>query len=333
MDLKSILMGLAFALMWSSAFTSARMIVADAPPLTSLALRFLVSGLIGITIAKALGQRLALSKIQWRNTAIFGICQNAIYLGFNFVAMQWIEASLAAIVASTMPLIVALAGWALFGERLRALGYAGLLAGLIGVAIIMGSRLSGGVDVTGLVLAGVGAAALAFATLMLRGASAGGNLLMIVGIQMLIGSAALTVAAVALESWSVTWSLRLALAFSYTTLVPGLLATWRGACGGVSLPQPVFRRRDRQRPAGRGAGSVGSGRRCDRCCGHSGGSGVAGDGSASALRHGAEAWRGLCGTAETGSDVWRSATGRRGPAARLPPGGDSFTDWMFFSEK
>ena len=49
---------------------------------------------------------------------------------------------------------------------------------------------------------------------------------MIVGIQMLIGSAALTVAAVALESWSVTWSLRLALAFSYTTLVPGLLATW-----------------------------------------------------------------------------------------------------------
>tara|TARA_R110002110_G_C13461819_1_gene718328 strand:- start:1243 stop:2121 length:879 start_codon:yes stop_codon:yes gene_type:complete len=226
MDLKSILMGLAFALMWSSAFTSARMIVADAPPLTSLALRFLVSGLIGITIAKALGQRLALSKIQWRNTAIFGICQNAIYLGFNFVAMQWIEASLAAIVASTMPLIVALAGWALFGERLRALGYAGLLAGLIGVAIIMGSRLSGGVDVTGLVLAGVGAAALAFATLMLRGASAGGNLLMIVGIQMLIGSAALTVAAVALESWSVTWSLRLALAFSYTTLVPGLLATW-----------------------------------------------------------------------------------------------------------
>ena len=35
--------------------------------------------------------------------------------------MQWIEASLAAIIASTMPLLVALAGWALFGERLRPL--------------------------------------------------------------------------------------------------------------------------------------------------------------------------------------------------------------------
>jgi len=226
MDLRSIAMGLAFALMWSSAFSSARMIVADAPPLTALALRFLVSGLIGVAIAWALGQRLALSKIQWRNTVVFGICQNAIYLGFNFVAMQWIDASLAAIVASTMPLIVAVAGWALFGERLRPLGYGGLLAGVTGVAIIMGSRLTGGVDVTGLLFCFVGAAALAFATLMVRGVSAGGNLLMIVGVQMLIGSAVLTVAALMLESWAINWNLRLVLAFGYTTLVPGLVATW-----------------------------------------------------------------------------------------------------------
>ena len=47
MDFRAIVMGLAFALMWSSAFTSARIIVADAPPLTALSLRFLISGLIG----------------------------------------------------------------------------------------------------------------------------------------------------------------------------------------------------------------------------------------------------------------------------------------------
>ena len=33
MDLRAIFMGLAFALMWSSAFTSARIIVSEAPPL------------------------------------------------------------------------------------------------------------------------------------------------------------------------------------------------------------------------------------------------------------------------------------------------------------
>lgn len=226
MDLRAIAMGLAFALMWSSAFTSARMIVADAPPLTALALRFLASGLIGVMIAAALGQTARLTRAQWRATVIFGICQNALYLGFNFVAMQWVEASLAAIVASTMPLLVALAGWLIFRERLAPLGYAGLIAGMIGVGIIMGHRISDGVDLLGLMFCAIGVLALTFATLSVRGASSGGNLLMIVGLQMLVGSSLLAVAAVALESWDVNWTPRLGLAFAYTTLVPGLLATW-----------------------------------------------------------------------------------------------------------
>lgn len=226
MDLRALFMGLAFALMWSSAFTSARMIVADAPPLTALALRFLVSGLIGVMIAAALGQTARLTKGQWRATVIFGICQNAIYLGFNFVAMQWIEASMAAILASTMPLLVALAGWLIFRERLAPLGYAGLFAGIIGVGIIMGHRISVGVDMTGLLFCGIGVLALTFATLSVRSAASGGNLLMIVGLQMLVGSACLSVAAIVFESWDVNWTPRLALAFVYTTLVPGLLATW-----------------------------------------------------------------------------------------------------------
>ena len=226
MDLRAIGMGLAFAFMWSSAFTSARIIVADAPPLTALAIRFLVSGLIGIGIALALGQSWRLTRGQRRATVIFGLCQNALYLGLNFVAMQWIEASLAAIIASTMPLIVALAGWLVFGERVRPLGVAGLFAGVAGVALIMGARISGGVDLFGIALCGIAVVALAFATLAVRGATSGGNLLMIVGLQMLIGAAVLAVAAVMLESWEVRWSWPLALAFLYTTLVPGLAATW-----------------------------------------------------------------------------------------------------------
>jgi drug/metabolite transporter (DMT)-like permease len=225
-DIRAILMGLAFAFMWSSAFTSARIIVADAPPMTALAIRFLVSGLIGIGIALALGQSWRLTRGQWRSTVVFGLCQNGLYLGMNFVAMQWIEASLAAIIASTMPLIVALAGWLIFGDKVRALGVAGLVAGVAGVSLIMGARFSGGVDVTGVVLCGIGVMALAFATLSVRGASSGGNLMMIVGIQMLIGSAALAVPALMLESWEVSWSWQLVAAFVYTTLVSGLAATW-----------------------------------------------------------------------------------------------------------
>lgn len=226
MDLRAIGMGLAFALMWSSAFTSARVIVEFAPPMTALALRFLISGLIGVALAFALGQSARLSRAQWKATLLFGLCQNALYLGLNFVAMQWIEASLAAIIASTMPLVVALAGWLVFRERLAPLAIVGLLAGVVGVTLIMGARFSGGVDLLGVVFCGIGVLSLAIATLAVRGASSGGNVLMIVGLQMLIGSAILWVPALALESFDITWNWQLIVAFAYTTLVPGLLATW-----------------------------------------------------------------------------------------------------------
>lgn len=219
-------MGLAFAFIWSSAFTSARIIVADAAPLASLALRFLVSGLIGVTIARALGQTWHLTKDQWRATFVFGLCQNALYLGLNFVAMQTIEASLAAIIASAMPLMVAAAGWLIFRDRLPAFGVGGLILGISGVVVIMSARLSGGVDIFGLTLCVIAAAALTVATLSMRGASSGGNLIMVVGLQMLVGSATLAIVAALFEPFHVTMTPSLIAAFTYTTLAPGLLATW-----------------------------------------------------------------------------------------------------------
>jgi drug/metabolite transporter (DMT)-like permease len=226
MDLRAIFMGLTFALLWSSAFTSARVIVTYAPPMGSLAVRFLISGLIGVAIAKALGQNWNLTRNQWRAVIVFGLCQNALYLGLNFVAMQWVEAGLASIIASTMPLMVAFAGWVIFGDRLKPQAAIGLALGIAGVTLIMGSRLSGGVDVTGVVLCFIAAAALTIATLSVRTASSGGNLMMIVGLQMFVGAFALAIASAVLETPTVTWSWQLGVAFTYTVLGPGLLATW-----------------------------------------------------------------------------------------------------------
>jgi drug/metabolite transporter (DMT)-like permease len=178
-----------------------------------------------VIIALMLGQSWRLSRKQWISVAVFGVCQNALYLGLNFVAMQTVEASLAAIIASTMPLIVACAGWIIFRERLSTLGICGLIAGLIGVALIMGSRIRADVDLFGIALCVVGAASLAAATLSMRGVSSSGNFLMIVGLQMLVGSLTLWVPAMMLETPTIVWTNSFVYAFIYTTLVPGLLAT------------------------------------------------------------------------------------------------------------
>ena len=225
MDIRSLIMGISFALMWSSAFTSARIAVAYASPLLMLSLRFLISGLLAVLIARLLGQTARLTRKQWIAVVLFGVCQNGIYLGSNFVAMQWIEASLAAIIASLLPLLVALASLIFLRERLSPAAIFGLIAGAVGVFIIMSDRLSGGADPVGVILCFIGVLALTVATMLVRGAIGSGNIIMIVGLQMLVGSAFLFPASLALETWHVTVSWQLIAAFTYTVLVPGLAAT------------------------------------------------------------------------------------------------------------
>ncbi len=225
MDIKSLIMGISFALMWSSAFTSARVAVAYASPLLLLSLRFLLSGILAIFIARMIGESSRLTRQQWIAVVIFGLFQNGVYLGVNFVAMQWIEASLAAIIASLLPLLVAFASWVFLRQRLSPVAIAGLFAGLVGVWIIMSARLGGGADPYGVALCFTGVIALTLATLMVRGAISGGNVVTTVGYAMLVGSTVLFLTSVLTEDWFVIWTWQLGLAFAYTMLVAGLLAT------------------------------------------------------------------------------------------------------------
>ena len=129
LDLVALAMGVAFSVMWSSAFATARVIVAYAPPLWALTFRFAISGLIAVVIARALGQSWRLTRPIALSVVIFGLCQNALYLGLNFTALQWVEASVASIIASSMPLIVAGLGWVLGREKVPPLGQLGLALG------------------------------------------------------------------------------------------------------------------------------------------------------------------------------------------------------------
>ncbi len=229
-------MGLGFAVIWSSAFTSAKIALVDAPPFLMLSVRFALAGAAAVALAAALGQRAPRGLRAWMLIVVFGLCQNGLYLGLNFLAMTRVPAGLAAIIASALPLAVAAFGRIALGERLGALGLAGLAAGFAGVLTIMIGRIAGGADPLGVALCAGGLLALALATLAARGISLGGGLLMAVGLQMLVGAAALAPVGLAFESVAqVRPTLSLGLAFAYMTLVAGVLATlvWFALVGRV----------------------------------------------------------------------------------------------------
>lgn len=225
MDWRAIGLGVLFATMWSSAFTSARMIVTDAPPFLALSLRFLLSGAVALGVGAALGQSLPRAREQWRAIGVFGLCQNALYLGLFFLAMRTIGAGFASVIASALPLMVAALSWAVMGERLTPMAGAGLALGFAGVLVIMTTRIGAGADPVAIGICLIGVLALSIATLSVRGASASGDLWMAVGLQMLVGAAALFPIALIFETWTVRWTPSLIGAFAYTVLIPGVAAT------------------------------------------------------------------------------------------------------------
>ena len=160
MDFRSIFMGILFSVIWSSAFTSAKILMSSAPPFLVLSLRFLISGILGIVIARLLGQNFNLSRQEGVGILIFGFCQNVLNLGLNFVALQWIDASMAVIIASMLPIVVAAISWIYLVEKPNIIGVLGLVAGMSGVLLIMIDRTGNQTKLLGILLCSVALLAL-----------------------------------------------------------------------------------------------------------------------------------------------------------------------------
>jgi drug/metabolite transporter (DMT)-like permease len=219
-------LGIAFAVLWSSAFSTAKVLVTYAPPFTISAVRFGLAALLAGGIALALRQPFPRGMAAVRPIILLGLCQNTAYLGLFFSAMTTIPAGLAAIIASAMPLIVAAFAPLVVKERIAALKLVGLMLGFAGVIWVMGSRIVGGIDTFGVALAVFGTAALAVATLTVKLGAFGTGMLMLVASQMAVGAAGCLVFALLLEDpTAITFAPTMFALLGYQVVFPGIIAT------------------------------------------------------------------------------------------------------------
>ncbi len=225
MQIKHLLLGVVFAIIWSSAFPSAKVVVQYAPPFFILFLRFFFSGLLAVAIAKALSQNISFNKKDWLSIVAFGVLQNSIYLGLIFLAATKIEANILVIIASILPLTVALFSWLFFNSKISILGIAGLLLGFSGVLVIMYQRAQSGSELIGIFLCFIALLATTIATLILSKINIKKeNVLMIVGLQMIIGCITLLPFSYFFEDWIIKWHVNFVLTFTYLSLFPGIIA-------------------------------------------------------------------------------------------------------------
>jgi drug/metabolite transporter (DMT)-like permease len=141
---------LLLTLIWGTTWAVIRLGLEGIPPLTGVALRFAIAGVLLLVLVPRLGVRFRWSREEMGLWAVNGVLSFSASYTIVYWAEQHIPSGLAALLFATYPLFVAvLAHFALPGERLGWRAAAGILLGFAGVAVIFSDdlRLLGGAQV------------------------------------------------------------------------------------------------------------------------------------------------------------------------------------------
>ncbi|HET9225039.1 MAG TPA: EamA family transporter [Thermoanaerobaculia bacterium] len=129
-------------LIWGSTWAAIRVSLEGIPPLTGVALRFLLACALLLILTPIFGVRLGQSPMERRLWLINAVLTFTVSYGLVYWGEQWVPSGLAAILFATFPLFVAvLAHFFLPGERLRGSSLVGVLIGFAGVAVLFSEDL------------------------------------------------------------------------------------------------------------------------------------------------------------------------------------------------
>ena len=127
----------ALAAIWGSSFLFMRVAVVSLGPVGTAESRLVLAGATIALVLVLSGKRLDLAR-HWRHFAIVGILNSAAPFVLFAWSAQHLPASYLVVVNATAPLFGAIVAATWFGERITARKTLGLVAGLAGVAILVG---------------------------------------------------------------------------------------------------------------------------------------------------------------------------------------------------
>ncbi|PCF97075.1 DMT family transporter [Vreelandella nigrificans] len=220
-----------FVLLWSTGFIGAKFGLPYAEPFTFLFIRFVLTLLALIPLVGLMRIAWPSSLRLWGHIGISGLLVHGTYLGGVFYAIYLgMPAGLAALLVGLQPLLTAACAGPLLGERLSSRQWLGLLLGLIGISLVLGSKL----DMGNSLFEGFGVGALLSVIAALLGISLGTlyqkryctsmPLLSGAVIQYIAAGALLGVGALLFETREVQWSTTFILTLGWLVLILSIAA-------------------------------------------------------------------------------------------------------------
>jgi len=224
-----------FVLLWSSGFIGAKFGLPYAEPLTFLLWRFALVTLLLLALALALRAPWPRTAGEAAHIAVAGLLVHAAYLGGVFGAIaQGVSAGEMALIAGLQPVLTAAAAGPLFGERVNARQWTGLVLGLAGVALVVQHRLALAAPFAGYALAALAVAGITTGTLYQKRWCAHMDLRSGGVIQFAASSAAMALLAPLLETMKIRWTGEFVFALAWLVVVLSL--------GAITLLYLLIRR-------------------------------------------------------------------------------------------
>lgn len=130
-----------FLMLWSGGYATAKLGLQHAEPMSFLALRYACVLVLMWPLYLVLRPALPESLISWVHLAVTGLFMQAIYFGMSYLAFaDGLSAGGVALIVSLQPILVAIFAPLFVSELVSRYRWLGLLLGLAGAALVIGSR-------------------------------------------------------------------------------------------------------------------------------------------------------------------------------------------------
>ncbi len=213
-----------FVLLWSTGFIGARLGLPHAEPLTFLALRFAVVGVLLGALCIAARAPWPRSAREYGHLAVAGLLVQAGYLGGVFSAIHLgLSAGAAALIVGLQPVATALLAGPVLGERISRIQWLGFALGLAGVVLVLGPGANAsGASAASLAFAGVALVSITAGTVYQKRFAAGMDLRTGSLVQFAAAAALLVPLAFATETMQVAWTGEFVFALLWLSVVLSL---------------------------------------------------------------------------------------------------------------
>jgi drug/metabolite transporter (DMT)-like permease len=186
---------------WGSTYLAIRVAVETFPPFVMAAIRFATAGLVMVlaVLVVTRGRVARPSLRELRDSGIIGACLMFGGMGLVSWGEQTIPSGIAGVLIALMPVWIAVYGRIFFGERLPSLALVGIATAIVGVVLLVGNGIAVDANLDPLGLAALIASPLAWAagsTFAAHRAQLPENPFLATGLEMLLGSGVLAIAAI-----------------------------------------------------------------------------------------------------------------------------------------